>query len=187
MNPQYVAGFIGMRGKIAASCLWFLILTEQLELVWCYSLDKPRLFSLQKTFSYNSSYWTNKNELNVDSSKDLTPEEAKTAVYWSTSFYKMCLGMRNGDTTRWLLMPENGASVREVLQGGRITNLVVNSWKSLLDGALLPVRLLLSLLRLWVFGHPHSFSEYHARSTNRAEWFAPMWRASQHWNRCSRY
>ena len=68
-------------------------------------------------------------------------EETKLPTYWSTPFTKICLGMKVGGQTRFLLLEQAASSLHSLIADGvyRKTSLGRNSWKSLVPGASLQV------------------------------------------------
>jgi hypothetical protein len=70
---------------------------------------------LQKTFHYDSSYWTDLKSYGIPEGKTGLDElETKLPSYWATAFTKICLGMKIGVETRFYLLnkeakPKSGA------------------------------------------------------------------------------
>ena len=71
----------------------------------------------------------------------LDHEETKLPTYWSTPFTKICLGMKVGGQTRFLLLEQAAPSLHSLIADGvyRSTSLGRNAWKSLVPGASLQV------------------------------------------------
>ena len=61
-------------------------------------------------------------------------QETKLPTYWSTSFTKICLGMRIGNQTRFVSLNQASDSLHSLIADGafRATNLGRNSWKALI-------------------------------------------------------
>ena len=100
------------------------------------------ILSFQPTFLYDSTYWTDKQSFNDQGGlTGLDHEETKLPTYWSTPFTKICLGMKVGGQTRFLLLNQTASSLHSLIADGvyRKTSLGRNSWKSLVPGASLQV------------------------------------------------
>ena len=90
---------------------------------------------LQKTFHYDSSYWTDLKSYGVHEGKTgLDGMEAKLPSYWATPFTKICLGMTIGVETRFYLLDKEASSLYSLIQDGkhRPTNLGRDEWKKLI-------------------------------------------------------
>ena len=61
--------------------------------------------------------------------------ETKLPTYWNTPFSKICLGMKIGHQTRFIVITKHANSLYLVIADGsyRATSLVRNTWKSLLS------------------------------------------------------
>ena len=100
------------------------------------------ILPFQPTFLYDSTYWTDKQSFNDPGGlTGLDHEETKLPTYWSTPFTKICLGMKVGGETRFLLLNQTASSLHSMIADGvyRKTSLGRNSWKSLVPGASLQV------------------------------------------------
>ena len=100
------------------------------------------ILPFQPTFLYDSTYWTDKQSFNDQGGlTGLDHEETKLPTYWSTPFTKICLGMKVGGETRFLLLEQAAPSLHSIIADGvyRNTSLGRNSWKSLVPGASLQV------------------------------------------------
>ena len=100
------------------------------------------ILPFQQTFRYDSTYWTDKQSFNDQGGlTGLDHEETKLPTYWSTPFTKICLGMKVGGQTRFLLLEQAAPSLHSLIADGvyRKTSLGRNSWKSLVPGASLQV------------------------------------------------
>ncbi|XP_022786217.1 uncharacterized skeletal organic matrix protein 5-like [Stylophora pistillata] len=87
------------------------------------------------TFQYHSNLWGNMVEF--DASAGMTgfdEQETKLPTYWNTSFKSICLGMKNGDETNFVLINEPADSLYSLIADGqyRSTSLGRDSWKSLI-------------------------------------------------------
>ena len=92
----------------------------------------------QPTFRYDSTYWTDKRSFNNQGGlTGLDHKQTKLPTYWSTPFTKICLGMKVGGQTRFLLLEQAAPSLHSLIADGvyRNTSLGRNSWKSLVPGA----------------------------------------------------
>ena len=100
------------------------------------------ILPFQTTFRYDSTHWTDKQSFNDPGGlTGLDHEETKLPTYWSTPFIKICLGMKVGGETRFLLLEQAAPSLHSLIADGvyRKTSLGRNSWKSLVPGASLQV------------------------------------------------
>ena len=111
-------------------CFLWLILFSVNE-KFCFILSIP----LQRTFHYDSRYWTNKETVTTDGGKtgfDL--QETKLPSYWNTSFSKICLGMRINKQSRFIVIKRTASSLHSLIADGkyRNTSLGRDTWKSLI-------------------------------------------------------
>ena len=60
--------------------------------------------------------------------------ETKLPTYWNTPFSKICLGMKIGHQTRFIVITKHATSLHSLIADGnyRATSLGQNTWKSLL-------------------------------------------------------
>ena len=69
-------------------------------------------------------------------------QETKLPSYWETQFSRLCLGMRNGSTTRFVVIQHSANSLYALIADGtyRAVSLGRNKWKSLVgpEGSLQP-------------------------------------------------
>ena len=67
----------------------------------------------------------------------LDSEETKLPTYWNTPFTKICLGMKVGSDTRFILLPKQARSLYSLIADGvyRATSLSRDTWKSLIAGS----------------------------------------------------
>ena len=92
-------------------------------------------YVLQKTFHYDSSYWTDLKSYGIPEGKTgLDQMETKLPSYWATPFTKICLGMTIGVETRFYLLDKEASSLYSLIQDGkyRPTNLGRDEWKKLI-------------------------------------------------------
>ena len=61
-------------------------------------------------------------------------QETKLPTYWNTSFSSICLGMKNGNETNFILIDKPAESLYSLIADGqyRSTSLGRNAWKSLI-------------------------------------------------------
>ena len=89
----------------------------------------------QSDFSYDSSYWTNKETYAVeDGLEGLTEKPTKLASYWNTPFENLCLGMKVKNVTKWIEVHHRAMSLYDVVANGMFkqTKAGKNTWKSLI-------------------------------------------------------
>lgn len=89
----------------------------------------------QSTFNYNSRYWTNKVEYNLAGGETgFDSQETKLPTYWNTSFSKICLGMKVGQSIKFAVIIKTADSLYSLIADGqyRSTSLGRNKWKSLI-------------------------------------------------------
>ncbi|XP_044167591.1 uncharacterized skeletal organic matrix protein 5-like [Acropora millepora] len=89
----------------------------------------------KRTFHYSSGLWSDKNVSNLAGGKTgFDKQETKLPSYWETPFSKICLGMRTGSTTRFLVISRNASSLYALIADGRYRTLSLsrNKWKSLI-------------------------------------------------------
>ena len=89
----------------------------------------------QPTFHYDSNLWSNKIDYNLPGGETgLDAQETKLPTYWKTPFSKICLGMRIGSQTHFIIIYKHANSLFSLIADGkyRATSLGRNAWKSLL-------------------------------------------------------
>ncbi|XP_015757670.1 PREDICTED: uncharacterized skeletal organic matrix protein 5-like isoform X1 [Acropora digitifera] len=89
----------------------------------------------KKTFHYSSHFWSDRKVYNLAGGKTgFDKQETKLPSYWETPFSKICLGMRSGSTTRFLVIRRNASSLYAFIADGRHRALSLgrNKWKSLI-------------------------------------------------------
>jgi hypothetical protein len=100
------------------------------------------VFIKQRTFTYDSDYWTDKESYAVeDGLEGLTEKESKLASYWKTPFTKICLGMTVNGETKWMALDYEASSLHSLIADGnyRATTAGRAAWKSLIaDSSLQP-------------------------------------------------
>ena len=89
----------------------------------------------QRTFHYNSQYWSDKNSFNLPGGKtgfDL--QETKLPTYWNTPFSKICLGMKVDHQLNFIVINREAESLYSLLADGkyRNTSLGRDTWKTLI-------------------------------------------------------
>ena len=100
------------------------------------------LFLLQKTFTFDSRYWTDNVTYNVAGGTSLEKVETKLSTYWSTPFTRLCLGMSyRKEEAKWISLSYSGSSLWHVISNGTYipTNLTAGEWKKLLDNSTIRV------------------------------------------------
>ena len=100
-------------------------------------------FSLQDTFHYDSGFWSNMTEYSSYAGMTgFDEQEAMLPTYWNTSFNKICLGMKIGQTINFIVVNQTAESLHSLIAGGiyRKTSLGRNTWKMLIgaDASLQP-------------------------------------------------
>ena len=96
----------------------------------------PVFLSLQHTFQYNDTLWSNKETFNLDGGKTgFDSQETKLPSYWNTSFSKICLGMKIGQQpVKFIVISNQANSLYSLIADGhyRATQLGRDTWKSLI-------------------------------------------------------
>ncbi|XP_066017383.1 uncharacterized skeletal organic matrix protein 5-like [Pocillopora verrucosa] len=90
----------------------------------------------EDTFSYHSKYWSNKNTFGeISGTTGFDNEETKMPSYWSNNFTQICLGMRVGNVTEWLVINKQANSLHSLVADNNYkpTSLGRDKWKSLID------------------------------------------------------
>ena len=94
------------------------------------------VFLPKETFSYHSKYWSNKNTFGeISGTIGFDNEETKMPSYWSNNFTQICLGMRVGNVTEWLVINKQASSLHSLVADNNYkpTSLGRDKWKSLID------------------------------------------------------
>ena len=95
----------------------------------------PFCLSLQQTFQFNGTLWSNKETFNLDGGKTgFDSQETKLPSYWNTSFSKICLGMKIGEQVKFIVISKQANSLYSLIADGqyRATELGRDTWKSLI-------------------------------------------------------
>lgn len=97
----------------------------------------------KSTFHYDSEYWSNNKGLNLTEGETMFDnQETKLPTYWSTSFSKICLGVKTGRKTNFVVISKEASSLHALIADGkyRSTSLGREKWKSLINpsGSLQP-------------------------------------------------
>ena len=90
----------------------------------------------QNTFHFDSVYWNSSKSYNLQGGQTgFDGNETKLPTYWSTSFSKICLGMKVDQQLRFIVINHMAASLQSLIADGhyRATSLGRDSWKSLLE------------------------------------------------------
>ena len=86
------------------------------------------------TFHYDSDYWSNNvSYSDVGGETGFDETETKLSTYWSTPFYKICLGMKVHGQDRFIVINKQASSLYALIADGqhRATSLGRVMWKSL--------------------------------------------------------
>ncbi|XP_015750125.1 PREDICTED: fibulin-1-like isoform X2 [Acropora digitifera] len=89
----------------------------------------------KSTFNYSSPFWSDRLGYNLPGGMTgFDGQETKLPSYWETQFSKLCLGMRNGPTTRFVVIRQSANSLYALIADGthRAVSLGRNKWKSLI-------------------------------------------------------
>ncbi|PFX13383.1 Protocadherin Fat 4 [Stylophora pistillata] len=87
------------------------------------------------TFHFDSQLWSNMSDFNPQLGETgLDFQETKLPTYWNTSFSKICLGMKIGNLSRFILVKKQASSLYSLIADGqyRDTRLGRNTWKLLI-------------------------------------------------------
>ena len=98
-------------------------------------LNNLFLIVLQETFHYNSLYWNNKHEYKITGGENgFDSKETKLPTYWNTPFSKICLGMKIGNQTNFIVINKKANSLYSLIADGkyRATSLGRDTWKTLI-------------------------------------------------------
>ena len=96
---------------------------------------KNAILVFQRTFHYDSQFWSNRNGYNFAGGKTgFDSQETKLPTYWSTPFSKICLGMKIGHQLRFIVINRHANSLFSLIADGkyRATSLGRNTWKWLI-------------------------------------------------------
>ncbi|KAL9953827.1 hypothetical protein ACROYT_G041296 [Oculina patagonica] len=89
----------------------------------------------KRTFHYNSRLWSDRNAYDLTGGKTgFDTQETKLPTYWNTPFSKICLGMRIGHQTKFIVINKQANSLYSLIADGRYraTSLGRNTWKTLI-------------------------------------------------------
>ena len=89
----------------------------------------------QRTFHYDSQFWSNRNAYNIAGGKTgFDSQETKLPTYWNTLFSQVCLGMKIGLQLRFIVINRQANSLYSLLADGKYcaTSLGHNTWKTLI-------------------------------------------------------
>ena len=96
-------------------------------------LNNKFLHRSQRTFHYDSHYWSNKIEYNPPGRETgFDTVETKLPTYWSTSFCKICFGMKIDHQLRFFVINIEADSLYSLIADGRYrpTSLGRDTWRS---------------------------------------------------------
>ena len=89
----------------------------------------------QDTFHFDSPNWSNKNPINLlEGQNGFDCNQTKLPTYWRTPFSKICLGMKIGQMTNFIVIDKEAFSLHSLIADGqyRATSLGRDTWKSLI-------------------------------------------------------
>lgn len=89
----------------------------------------------QQNFNYHSELWNNTDSFNLPGGETgFDSQETKLPTYWDTPFSKICLGMRIGNVTNFIVIEKQANSLFSLIADGqhRQTTLGRDLWKSLI-------------------------------------------------------
>ena len=90
---------------------------------------------MQTTFGYNSDLWRDGNTYNLEGGKTgLDTQETKLPSYWSTSFSRICLGMKVDNQFTFAVVNKPASSLFSLIADGQYheTFLGRDTWKMLI-------------------------------------------------------
>ena len=94
--------------------------------------------STKQTFHFNSKFWSNRDDFNLTGGKTLFDKhETKLPTYWNTSFSKICLGMKIGNQTKFIVLSKRANSLYSLIADGNYsaTSMGRDTWKSLIGSS----------------------------------------------------
>ena len=78
------------------------------------------MFRFQKTFHYDSHFWSDKKPYNFAGGRTgFDSQETKLPTYWNTAFSKICLGMKIGHQLRFVTVNKSASSLYSLIADGR--------------------------------------------------------------------
>ncbi|XP_022806740.1 uncharacterized skeletal organic matrix protein 5-like [Stylophora pistillata] len=89
----------------------------------------------KSTFHFDSQLWSNMSDFNPQGGETgFDFQETKLPTYWNTSFSEICLGMKIGNLSRFILIKKQASSLYSLIADGqyRDTSLGRNTWKLLI-------------------------------------------------------
>ena len=92
-------------------------------------------FHFQDTFHYDSKLWSNKSDYNLPGGMTgFDTQETTLPTYWNTTFSKICLGMKIGNQTKFIVINKQANSLYSLIADGkyRATSLGRYTWKTLI-------------------------------------------------------
>ena len=95
----------------------------------------PFIINSQRTFHYDSHFWSDRNAYNLAGGKTgFDQRETKLPTYWSTPFSKICLGMKIGHQIKFLVINKHANSLYSVIANGyyQPTSFGRHTWKTLI-------------------------------------------------------
>ena len=130
---MYVTQFTLIFGQPCKHFFNKLLLTYLLKLL--LDIKISYLIPSQRTFHYNSQYWSSKTEHNLlGGETGFDAQETKLPSYWNTSFTKICLGMKITQQINFIVINKTADSLYSLIADGehRATSLGRDTWKSLI-------------------------------------------------------
>lgn len=94
-----------------------------------------KIDGIKSTFHFDSAYWKDQNESNpLGGETGFDSQESKLRTYWSTPFNKICLGMKIGQKTTFIVLNKQANSLYSLIADGvdRATAVGRETWKSLI-------------------------------------------------------
>ena len=77
-------------------------------------------FEFQIAFHYISHLWSDKNAYNLEGGKTgFDKQETKLPTYWNTPFSKICLGMKIGHQTKFVVINQTANSLFSLIADGQ--------------------------------------------------------------------
>ncbi|PFX11883.1 Pogo transposable element with KRAB domain [Stylophora pistillata] len=89
----------------------------------------------QSTFHFDSQLWSNMSDFNPQGGETgFDFQETKLPTYWNTSFSEICLGMKIGNLSKFILVKKQASSLYSLIADGhyRDTSLGPKTWKLLI-------------------------------------------------------
>ncbi|XP_022777664.1 uncharacterized skeletal organic matrix protein 5-like, partial [Stylophora pistillata] len=89
----------------------------------------------KSTFHFDSQLWSNMSDFNPQGGETgFDFQETKLPTYWNTSFSEICLGMKIGNLSKFILVKKQASSLYSLIADGhyRDTSLGPKTWKLLI-------------------------------------------------------